>query len=67
MDDVELDTAIVKLLQAYGAAAIPEEHIARAIGPGEDAGPRVRERLIYLANHGRIRRSRVFPDRWLSA
>lgn len=65
MDDAELDTEIVKLLHAYGAAAIPVEHIARAVCPSEDAVQRVKERLIYLANEGRVRQSRVFPDRWL--
>lgn len=67
MNDAELDTEIERLLHAYGAAAIPIEHIARAVCPDEDAVQRVRERLIYLANDGRIRQSRVFPDRWLSA
>ena len=65
MDDAELDTEIVRLLHAYGAAAIPVEHIARAVCPTEDAVERVTERLIHLANDRRVRQSRVFPDRWL--
>lgn len=66
MDDAELDTEIVKLLHAYGAAAIPVEHIARAVCPSEDMLERVKERLVCLVQEGRVRRSRVFPDRWLS-
>jgi hypothetical protein len=66
MDDDILDAEILRLLQAYGAAAIPVDHIAPAIGLRNDgAVQRVEERLISLAEEGLVRRSRVFPDRWL--
>jgi hypothetical protein len=68
MDDDELfDTVIVSLLQAYRAVAIPRDEIARARALEEaSALRRLEQRLISLAEEGHVRRSRVFPDRWLA-
>jgi hypothetical protein len=67
MDDETLDAEIVRLLRAYGAAAIPADKVASAVGLGDDgAVQRVEKRLISLAGEGHVRRSRVFPDRWLA-
>ena len=67
MSDQELDAEILSYLQTYGAAAIPIEEIARAIAPGDEpATDTVQRRLISLSEQGRVRRSRVFPDRWLT-
>jgi hypothetical protein len=67
MDDEVLGAEIASLLQAYGAAAIPVDQIVRALGLRDaDAFQRVEERLVSLASEGRVRRSRVFPDRWLA-
>jgi hypothetical protein len=69
VDDGLLDSEITGLLRAYGgAAAIPVDRIARALGLSEnDAMRRLEQRLLSLAGEGRVRRSRVFPDRWLAA
>jgi hypothetical protein len=69
MDDELLDTEITQFLRAYGgAAAIPVDHIARALDLDDgDATRRVEQRLTSLAREGRVRRSRVFANRWLAA
>jgi hypothetical protein len=70
MDDEPLDTEIVRFLRAYGrAVAIPVDHIARALDldDGDATARRVDQRLIALAEEGRVRRSRVFPTHWLAA
>ena len=69
MDDEPLDIEITRFLRAYGgAAAIPVDHIARAVGLADrDALTRLEQRLTSLARDGRVRRSRVFPNRWLAA
>jgi hypothetical protein len=70
MGDEPLDSAITGFLGAYrGAVAIPVDRIARALDPGAGDATirRVDQRLIALAEEGRVRRSRVFPDRWLAA
>jgi hypothetical protein len=68
MNDTAFDREIFEYLHAYRGAAIPIENIARAVAPNDDHGPeRVKTRILALAGEGRIERSRVFPDRWLSA
>jgi hypothetical protein len=69
MDDEILDAAIIDLLRAYGAAAIPIDKIARTLDLGDDDAGRQRaeERLVSLAEEGHVRRSRVFADRWVAA
>lgn len=67
-NDQAMDSQILALLEAYGAAAIPIDRIAQALSPdGGNVREQVEERLLALAEEGCVRRSRVLADRWLAA